>query len=305
MSTDRFFCVTLVGGQFVFAGLSEWEPWDPAKFHWRSGAEIDSLSTPSVKIRTTEELLAYIKNFVETDTVQAVWIHESLEAEAQQYYAFKRGTVKAFGENMLRYKNVRERFSTAHISDQTSLRQKTESLKIGVESMRQQAGSQDPAHPVLSTIEIALSIMHHLDQQLDSLPREEAFSREMEFVYLVAIFDAFVGHWRVDMGLDDGRWLVDAEPKNIRSTCEELKMLVNFPPDFDAKLGEMRARRDVLVHRGGIAGTRYCERTSHPECLGQRLEVTDDYLNTAERFISDLVWDELVPKTPPLWPSRC
>jgi hypothetical protein len=40
MAADRFFCAPIVGGQLYFAGLSDWDSWDPTKFIWRTDAEI-------------------------------------------------------------------------------------------------------------------------------------------------------------------------------------------------------------------------------------------------------------------------
>lgn len=75
----------------------------------------------------------------------------------------------------------------------------------------------------------------------------------------------------------------------IRETCQQLGVVAPLLQDFDRTLNEMRHRRHVLVHRGGVADEEYCAASGRPEVLGQRLEVDDAYLETADRFVTETV----------------
>lgn len=136
------------------------------------------------------------------------------------------------------------------------------------------------------------------ERHLEMLPGEEALGCGMAFVYLMAILDGFVAGWQVDMGFNSNKEKAEAAyPGVIRETCHRLGIKYDFPADFDRTLEEMRARRNVLVHRAGIADTTYCRVARTPELLGQRLDVSEDYLDLADRFVTELGLD-LIARSP-------
>lgn len=146
--------------------------------------------------------------------------------------------------------------------------------------------------------EDALSWGSMFERQLGMMPGEAALGREMAFVYLMAILDGFVGRWRVDLGFESEEDRPEAaRPDVIRDICSRLGIVVDFPQDFDRTLEEMRERRNVLVHRGGIADARYCGVAGRPEVLGQRLDVTEEYLDRADHFVTELSLD-LIARSP-------
>jgi hypothetical protein len=213
--------------------------------------------------------------------------------------------IQAFNVNVLRFKNFRMRAARAYEREANAIKDVVDNLKEQQAALVRYKSQSDPiTRAYYSPAERLdfysnLSYAFHFERQLEALPGEAALGREMAFVYLVAIFDAFIGRWAVDMGVQRQGRLASATPEFIRKVCRKLKMPIVFPADFDDRLDEMRARRNVLVHRGGIADTEYCIKTGRTDCLGQRLDVTEEDLNQVEDFIADFVWTEIIPKSPP------
>ncbi len=209
---------------------------------------------------------------------------------------------EAFGLNMLRFQNFRMRAARGYEREEMALRQAADALNRQAEALLR----LDP-HPVKrlfdssarSMAENSRSWAYLWEKQLPMLPEEAALGREMLFVYLMAIVDGFVARWRIDMGLDreDKRWLEAAHPSTIRETCQALGIGLQFLPDFDATLEEMRARRNVLVHRGAIADLSYCETTGRADLLGSRLDVSERYLDEAQQIVMELVFT-LISRSP-------
>lgn len=214
-------------------------------------------------------------------------------------------TAEAFNVNILRFKNFRQRMGRAYDREAGALRQTVETLKEeGTAYFRLLEREPVTVRDFYDTSsaqrlgENALSFASMWERQLEEMPGEASLGREMAFVYLMAIFDGFVGRWRVDTGLDAEEERPEAaRPGLIRDTCRELGIAVDFPEGFERTLNEVRERRNVLVHRGGIAETRYCGVTERSEVLGQRLEVSEEYLDEAERLVTELVWT-LIARSP-------
>jgi len=212
---------------------------------------------------------------------------------------------RAFNLNLVRFKNFRQRMGRAHDREAATVQQTVESFKQEAEayfdSLRRAPASVADLHAASSAQRLgenALSWASMVERQLERMPDEAALGREMAFVYLIAILDGFVARWRVDMGLDSEEDRLEAaRPNVIRDTCRALEIEFDFPDDFDRTLAEMRARRNVLVHRGGIADAKYCAVARRPELVGQRLDVTEDYLDRADRFVTELGLD-LIARSP-------
>lgn len=66
-------------------------------------------------------------------------------------------------------------------------------------------------------------------------------------------------------------------------------MALKLTPHYRDILMEIRARRAVMVHRGGIADRQYCAETGNYAVLDQRLFVDDGYLDQAVAFVDELV----------------
>jgi len=206
---------------------------------------------------------------------------------------------QAFTVNLVRFKNFRERMKRAHDREAGTL-QKTvmsfrEQAEAHFDSLQREPVSVADLYAASSAQifgDNALSWGSMFERHLEMLPGEAALGREMAFVYLMAILDGFVARWRVDMGLDaEGEKAEAARPDMIRDTCRELGIDFKFPDEFDRTLAEMRARRNVLVHRAGIADEKYCSVAGMPELLGQRLDVTEEYLDQADRYVTELGLD--------------
>jgi hypothetical protein len=218
---------------------------------------------------------------------------------------------QAFTVNILRFKNFRERMKRAHDREVSTLRETVDSFRVQAEAhfdflrrTPQSIATLYAAQSARSSAENALSWASICERTLAMLPGEEALGREMAFVYLMAILDGFIAGWRVDMGLDTGKGKAKtARPEVIRKTCRQLDIEYAFPADFDRTLKEMRARRHVLVHRAGIADAKYCKIAGAPELCDQRLEISEDYLDQADRFVTELVLD-LIARSPRLQPGR-
>lgn len=212
---------------------------------------------------------------------------------------------EAFTLNILRFKNFRQRMGRAHDREAGTLQEVTESFKQEAAAyfdlLRREPASVADLYAASSAERLgenALSWGAMFERQLEMVPDEAALGREMAFVYLMAILDGFIARWRVDMGLDsDEDSLKAARPNVIRETCRELGIAVNFPEGFVRTLEEMRERRNVLVHRGAIADARYCGVAGRPEVLSQRIDVTEEYLDRADRFVTELGLD-LIARSP-------
>ncbi|HXF81631.1 MAG TPA: hypothetical protein VNN19_02615 [bacterium] len=207
--------------------------------------------------------------------------------------------------NLVRFKNFRERMKHAHEREAGTLQKTVESFreeaKAHFDLLRHGPARVADLYAVTSARafgEDALSWASMFERQLEMIPDEAALGREMAFVYLMAILDGFVAGWRVDMGLDAEEERAEAaRPDVIRDTCRELGIEFEFPTGFDRTLAEMRARRNVLVHRAGRADATYCRVTGMPELLGRRLDVSEEYLDRADRFVTGLGLD-LIARSP-------
>lgn len=202
---------------------------------------------------------------------------------------------QAFTVNLVRFKNFRDRMNRAHDREVGTLRKTVDAFEKKAEAhfaflRRRPTDVADlfAASSAKRLGEDALSWASMVERHLDMLPNEAALGREMAFVYLMAILDSFVARWRVETGLDANEKAEAARPDVIRRTCRELNIAFEFPDDFDGRLAEMRARRNVLVHRGGIADSKYCDVARNHALIGQRLEVTEEYLERADNFVTEL-----------------
>lgn len=210
--------------------------------------------------------------------------------------------VEAFGLNILRFQNFRMRVERGYEREEQSLRQAADALNRQAEALLR----PDP-HPVRRLYDSSARRMaedsrswaYLWERQLPMLPGEAALGREMLFVYLMAILDGFVARWRIDMGLDreDKRLLEAARPATIRKTCQALGIDLKSLSDFEPDLEEMRARRNLLVHRGAIADDSYCITVANPGLRGSRLDVSGEYLDKAQQFVMNLVFT-LISQTP-------
>lgn len=113
----------------------------------------------------------------------------------------------AFNLNIVRFKNFRTRMMHAYDREGGALRETMQTFQREAEvyfRLREPVEVRDyfiaPSARRLG--ENALSWATIVERQLANIPGEVAVGREMAFVYLMAIFDGFVGRWRVDMGLD-------------------------------------------------------------------------------------------------------
>lgn len=206
---------------------------------------------------------------------------------------------EAFTVNLVRFKNFFARMKRAHDREAGTLQKTVDDFKKEAEAhfdlLRREPNTiADLYHSssAKSLGETALSYADMFERQLERMPDETALGREMAFVYLMAILDGFVGRWRVDMGLEAEEKKVDAAyPSVIRATCRELDIQYDFADDFDQMLAEMRERRNVLMHRAALADRKYCDIAGTPELLGQRLDVSEEYLDQADKFVTNLGLD--------------
>lgn len=84
----RFFLATVMGGRLHPNGIPEWGPWDASRLHWWPEDRLDLILTTAGerKVRTAEELEAAIKEPMTVAPTRDIWIHESLEDEAQRMW---------------------------------------------------------------------------------------------------------------------------------------------------------------------------------------------------------------------------
>ncbi len=85
---DRFFLATVLGGRLHPDGVPEWGPWDSSRLHFWPEDHLDLIlpTTGDRKVRTTEELEVAIKEPRGVAPTRNIWIHESLEDEAQRLW---------------------------------------------------------------------------------------------------------------------------------------------------------------------------------------------------------------------------
>jgi len=131
----------------------------------------------------------------------------------------------------------------------------------------------------------------------ERLSEEPRTTREMMLTYLTSILDVFFGQWQAEQGImgpsQRDRW-PPATPQNIAAVPAKMPappagLTLNLQPTCEDRLVEIRARRNALVHCGGIADTDYCKATGNAGAMGQRLLVDDGYLDGAVEFVDDLV----------------
>jgi len=113
---------------------------------------------------------------------------------------------------------------------------------------------------------------------------------EMTFIYLVGMLDTFFGQW----GQEHNLWGEDKWPTALPERFAEVGLPLRS--DVQPLLVEYRARRDVLIHRGGIANEKYCKAIGDMNLLNQRLPVDETYLDAAVEFIDYLVAATAVAK---------
>jgi len=194
-----------------------------------------------------------------------------------------------FSTNLARLKNLRQRF--------VQQRRAADDMESWLEQ-ETRTGVPDWMH--------GIDLHWLVRKDRDWLASEHNTTLEMMFIYLVSMLDVFFGQWGVEHEVfdDDERW-PPAIPEEIR------KAVCPLLPAVERQLIEYRARRDALVHKGGVADTRYCTKVGDTSMLGQRLPVTEVYLDGAVEFIDYLVAATAVTKYngPPrheakeLWPE--
>ncbi len=190
-----------------------------------------------------------------------------------------------FSTNLARLKNLRKRFVDVHLARDAVLRQAIET---------------SPEPRWMESVDLRWMAQ----EQREWLLNEHNTTLEMMFIYLVSMFDVFFGQWGAERNYWKGKWPA-ATPEKFRE--------IGLPilPAVESQLMEYRARRDVLVHRGGIADARYCTQTGDQSSLGKRLVVTESYLDTAADSIDFIVAATAVARYdgPPrseaqdLWPA--
>ncbi len=171
-----------------------------------------------------------------------------------------------FSTNLARLKNLRQRLADVHRARDAVLRQAIET---------------SPEPKWMQGIDL-----HWLAQeQREWLLNEHNTTLEMMFIYLVSMLDVFFGQW----GMEHQLWREDtwpvATPENFQ------KAGLTMRPAAERQLIEYRARRNVLVHRGGIADTEYCECVQEVQDKtrpGQRLPVDESYFDKAADFVDHL-----------------
>jgi hypothetical protein len=196
-----------------------------------------------------------------------------------------------FSTNLARLKNLRQRIGEVHREREAVLAQASQSAECEVGTSPEWVCGID---------------LHWLAQdQREWFRNEHHTTLEMMFIYLLSILDAFFGQWCAEHQLSSqGKWPA-ATPDRFR------KVGLVLHPAAERQLVEYRARRNVLVHRGGIADAEYCKLVHDRTRLRHRLQVDESYLDTAAEFIDHLAAATAVAKYtgPPrheakdLWPS--
>ena len=171
--------------------------------------------------------------------------------------------------NLARLKNLRVRFTRVHVERDSVLAEIQESGK-GMLAEIQESGEggvepddialgEAPSYP----LDQGPSWTHGIDlhwlaeEEREWLRNEHHTTLEMMFIYLVGVLDAFFGQWGVERKLwPDGTWPA-ATPENFRE-----KAGLTIRRAAAEQLVEYRARRNVLVHRAGIADSGYCRRVN-------------------------------------------
>ena len=87
-NSTRFFLATVLGGRLHVDGIPEWGHWESSRLHWWPEDHLDKILSTigGRKIRTTEELDVAINEPMTVAPTRNVWIHESLEDEAQRMW---------------------------------------------------------------------------------------------------------------------------------------------------------------------------------------------------------------------------
>src|SRR3989442_526266 len=158
-----------------------------------------------------------------------------------------------FSTNLARLKNLRQRFGQVHRERDALLAQMQASADNLVE---------EPAW----TRDIDLHWLARDEREW--LLSEHNTTLEMMFIYLVSMLDVFFGQLCTEHHLLEKEWPT-ATVENFR------KVGLQIRPAAERQLIEYRARRNTLVHRGGIANAEYCKMVRDQSLLGQRLAVTE------------------------------
>ncbi len=195
-----------------------------------------------------------------------------------------------FSINLARLKNLRQRFGRVHRERDAVL-------------ARVQASADEPVDEPAWTRGIDLHWLARDEREW--LLNEHNTTLEMMFIYLVSMLDVFFSQFGQEHHLfGEGEW-PSATAKAFRNIGLQIQ------PAAESQLDEYRARRNALVHRGGIANTEYCTIVRDRSRLGQRLAVTETYLDNAVEYMDHLVAATAVAKYegPPryeandLWPA--
>ena len=86
--SDRFFAAVVLSGRFVVRGIGLSGPWNRNWLKYRREGQIDPRlhSTIDRKAKTIEELEAAIWDPMMRITIRNVWVHESLEKDAERLW---------------------------------------------------------------------------------------------------------------------------------------------------------------------------------------------------------------------------
>jgi hypothetical protein len=86
--SDRFFAAVVLSGRFVVRGIGLSGPWNRNWLKYRLEEQIDLRlnSTIDRKAKTIEELEAAVSDPMISITTRNVWVHESLEKEAERLW---------------------------------------------------------------------------------------------------------------------------------------------------------------------------------------------------------------------------
>ncbi len=86
---NRFFAAVVRWGGFHVRGIADDGPWDRERLQYRREGQIDlnfDLAAGDRKIKTVVELFAMTIEAMATRATRHVWIHESLEGEAKDFW---------------------------------------------------------------------------------------------------------------------------------------------------------------------------------------------------------------------------
>jgi len=191
-----------------------------------------------------------------------------------------------FSTNLAGLKNLRQRMAVMHERETETLKEARDAFTRTVRAARSPIAIQ---HLWWGGEDYAWA----LEFDAERLEEEQRTTREIMLTYIITALDEFFGRWRQENKLSTG-WPpavpseIEAAWRGIARKRRDKTMALKLIPHFRDRLLEIRARRAVIVHRGGIADKKYCGDIGNHAVLGQRLLVDDAYLDPAVDFVDEL-----------------